>query len=142
MSGGVKPEVSALGISLSCTINEKRALVVQTHLSQDTGQSELNGLLERMCKAADRLDTRYRLSDMKLILQKQIEELPLHEQDLVSFEEEAIRKHNVSGRRGDFQWKGQDDTNRKQKAQNVAVLRRRIEDTKKAIAEAEAVLAE
>jgi hypothetical protein len=138
----MEKEVSALGISLSCTINDKRALVIQTHVAQDADQKTLNALLERMCDSADKLDLRYRLKDLKTILEKQEEELPMHEDDLEKYESEVVRTHQTSGRRGEFKWAGQNDANRRQKAMNIATVRKRILDTKKAIAEAEAELAE
>jgi hypothetical protein len=138
----MEKEVSALGISLSCTINDKRALVIQTHVAQDADQRTLNALLERMCDSADKLDLRYRLKDLKTILEKQEEELPMHEDDLEKYESEVVRTHQASGRRGEFKWAGQHDANRRQKAMNIATVRKRIMDTKKAIAEAEAELAE
>ena len=51
-----------------------------------------------------------------------------------------MRRHKESGRRSDFQWKGNDETNRDNKLQSVAMARVNIERIKKGIAEAEAEL--
>jgi hypothetical protein len=134
------PEVSAVGFSLSCEINQKRNLVMQSHVAADASQEEMFKLVSKLCGVADTLDTRYRLIDIKLILQKAKEELPVHEKKLREFEDRTVREYNRSGRKSDFEWKGQAQTNRDNLLTTIAACRMNIDRFEKAIAEAETEL--
>ena len=133
-------ETSAVGFSLSATINDKRNLVMQTHIAADASREEMYTLIEKLCSIADVLDTRYRLHDMKLILEKAREELPVHERKLQEYEEKTVREYRASGKRSDFEWKGQAHANRDNMLTTVAGARQNIIRFEKAIAEAEAEL--
>jgi hypothetical protein len=136
----IGPGEPAIGFSLDCKINDRRAFVIQTYLPISATPKEINAMLDKLHAAADRQEVRYRLKDMRLLLEKAEQELPLHEKKLVEFEEGAIRRHKTSGRRADFEWKGNDATNRDNLIQTVAMTRVNIERIKKGIAEAEAEL--
>lgn len=133
----IGPGEPAIGFSLDCKINDRRAFVIQTYLPISASPAEINAMLDKLHASADRQEVRYRLKDMKLLLEKAEQELPLHEKKLVEFEESAVRRHRTSGRRADFEWKGNDATNRDNLIQTVAMTRVNIERIKKGIAEAE-----
>lgn len=140
MAMGNGKEISAVGFSLNAEINPKRSLVMQTHVASDTSQQEMFGLLTKLCSVADTLDTRYRLIDIKLLLQKAKEELPVHEKKLTDYEHQTIRDYNRSGRKSEFEWKGQAFTNRENLLTTIAACRINIARFEKAIAEAEGEL--
>jgi hypothetical protein len=140
MKDKIGPGEPAIGFSIDCKVNDRRAMVIQTYLPLDAAPKQINEILDRLLVAADRQEVRYRLKDMRLLLEKSEQELPMHEKALVEFEESTVRRHKVSGRRSDFEWKGNDATNRDNKLQNVAMARVNIERIKKGIAEAEAEL--
>src|SRR3974377_859362 len=96
------PGEPAIGISLDCKINEKRALVIQTYLPRDAANGEVYHLLEKCLNAADILEVRYRLKDLRLLLEKTLEELPVHEKKTKDYQENAYRKHMQGNRRGDI----------------------------------------
>jgi L-rhamnose isomerase len=135
-------EISAVGFSLQSELNPKRTLVAQTHIASDASAQDMYAMLNKLCKVADTLDTRYRLVDMRLLLQKSREELPMHEKKLEDFETTTYREHNRSGRRKDFDWSGQAKVNRDNLVMTVARCRLDIERIEKGIAEAEAEIAE
>ena len=140
MQDKIGPGEPAIGFSIDCKVNDRRAMVIQTYLPVDAEPKQINELLDRLLVAADRQEVRYRLKDMRLLLEKSEQELPLHEKDLVKFEETTVREHQASGRRSEFQWKGAVASARDNKIQNVAMCRVNIERIKKGIAEAEAEL--
>jgi hypothetical protein len=140
MKDKIGPGEPAIGFSVDCKINDRRAYVTQSYLPITASPKEINELLDRLLAAADRQEVRYRLKDMRLLLEKAEQELPLHEKDLVKFEETTVREHQASGRRSDFQWKGALAASRDNKIQNVAMARVNIDRIKKGIAEAEAEL--
>jgi hypothetical protein len=140
MKDKIGPGEPAIGFSLDCKINDRRAFVIQTYLPIDAQPKQINELLDRLLISADRQEVRYRLKDMRLLLEKAMAELPMHEKALVEFEESAVRRHKESNRRSDFEWKGNDATNRDNKIQSVAMARVSIDRIKKGIAEAEAEL--
>jgi hypothetical protein len=136
----IEPGEPAIGFSLDCKINDRRAIVMQSYLPIDAKPVEINRLLEKMLAAADRTEIRYRLKDLKLLLEKHEQELPMHEKDLETFENRVVKDYQKSGRGSEFKWKGTDAASRDNKIQNIATMRIRIEHTKKAISEAEAEL--
>lgn len=136
----IGPGEPAIGFSLDCKINDRRAFVIQTYLPIDAEPKAINKLLDRLLVSADRQEVRYRLKDMRLLLEKAELELPIHEKKLVEFEESTMRRHSASGRKADFAWKGNDASNRDNLIQSVAMTRVNIDRIKKGIAEAEAEL--
>ena len=140
MKDKIGPGEPAIGFSIDCKVNDRRAMVIQTYLPIDADSKQINELLDRLLTAADRQEIRYRLKDMRLLLEKAEMELPLHEKKLAEFEESAVRRHQANGRKADFAWKGNDATNRDNLLQSVAMARVNIDRIKKGIAEAEAEL--
>ena len=140
MKDKIEPGEPAIGFSIDCKINDRRAMVIQTYLPLDADPATINALLDRLLIAADRQEVRYRLKDMRLLLEKSEQELPMHEKDLVKFEESTVREHGATGRKSEFQWKGAQAASRDNKIQNVAMCRVNIDRIKKGIAEAEAEL--
>jgi hypothetical protein len=140
MKDRIEPGEPAIGFSIDCKVNDRRAMVIQTYLPLDAQPRQINELLDRLLSAADRQEVRYRLKDMRLLLEKAELELPMHEKKLVEFEDSTVRRHKTSGRRADFEWKGNDATNRDNLLQSVAMARVSIDRIKKGIAEAEAEL--
>jgi hypothetical protein len=140
MKDKIGPGEPAIGFSIDCKINDRRAMVIQTYLPLDAAPKQINELLDRLLVSADRQEVRYRLKDMRLLLEKSEQELPMHEKDLVRFEDATVRDHKVSGRKSEFEWKGALASSRDNKIQSVAMCRVNIERIKKGIAEAEAEL--
>jgi len=140
MKDKIEPGEPAIGFSIDCKINDRRAYVTQTYLPITASVKQMNEVLDRLMTAADRQEVRYRLKDMRLLLEKSEQELPMHEKDLVKFEEHTVREHGATGRKSEFQWKGAQAASRENKIQNVAMARVNIDRIKKGIAEAEAEL--
>jgi hypothetical protein len=140
MKDKIGPGEPAIGFSLDCKINDRRAFVIQTYLPLSATPAEINAMLDKLHASADRQEVRYRLKDMRLLLEKAEVELPMHEKKLVEFEESVVRRYKKSGRGVDFEWKGNEATNRDNLLQSVAMGRVSIERIKKGIAEAEAEL--
>jgi hypothetical protein len=140
MKDKIGPGEPAIGFSIDCKVNDRRAMVIQTYLPLDAAPKQINELLDRLLVSADRQEVRYRLKDMRLLLEKSEAELPMHEKDLEKFEAHTVREHQVTGRKSEFQWKGAQAASRDNKIQNVAMARVNIERIKKGIAEAEAEL--
>jgi hypothetical protein len=140
MKDKIGPGEPAIGFSLDCKINDRRAFVIQTYLPIDAPPKQINQILDRLLVSADRQEVRYRLKDMRLLLEKAEAELPMHEKKLVEFENNTVLHHRESGRRADFSWKGNAATNRENLIQSVAMARVSIDRIKKGIAEAEAEL--
>jgi hypothetical protein len=138
----IGPGEPAIGFSIDCKLNDRRAFVTQAYLPIDASSKEINQLLDKLFKTADRQETRYRLKDMRLLLEKNEKDAELQLKDLTKYEEDTVRAHNASERRQAFAWKGNLATNRDSKIQAVAMTRVTIERIKKGIAEAEAELLE
>jgi hypothetical protein len=140
MKDKIGPGEPAIGFSIDCKINDRRAMVIQTYLPIDAAPKQINEVLDRLLVAAERQEVRYRLKDMQIILEKHMEELPLRDKQLAEFENKEVATYQTSGRKSNFEWKGQSKTNRDNLIQSVAMTKVAIERTKKAIAEAEAEL--
>jgi hypothetical protein len=131
----------AIGISLDCKINDRRALVIQTYLPRDAANGAVYHLLEKCLHAADILEVRYRLKDLRLLLEKTLEELPIHERKAKDFQERAYIKHQQGNRRGEFKFSQAEQSSFDNMTTNVATCRENIKRFEKAIAEAEMELA-
>ena len=131
----------AIGISLDCKINDRRAVVFQTYLPRDSANGEVYHLLEKCLHAADTLEIRYRLKDLHVFLEKALEELPRQEKKLREFQENAYKKHVQSNRRGEFKFNEAQQASFDHMTTNVAVCREDVKRFEISIAEAEMELA-
>lgn len=60
----------AIGVSLQVTLDQARTLVLQTHVPQEAGKDTLNGVLDTVAAAADRLEARYILVHRRRLLRQ------------------------------------------------------------------------
>src|SRR3974390_3937775 len=135
------PGDPAIGISRDFKINDRRALVIQTYLPRDAANGEVYHLMEKCLDAADILEVRDRLKDLRLLLEKAVEELPIHEKKAKDYQENAYRKHMQGNRRGEFKFSQAEQASFDNMTTSVAACRENIKRFEKAIAEAEMELA-
>jgi hypothetical protein len=57
-------KVPAIGVSYTITLDEKRAIVMQTHIDGEAPLAEINQLLDKLGAAGDRQELRYRLEKL------------------------------------------------------------------------------
>ena len=55
----------ALGLTVQIAIGERRSIVVQTHVTRDCPEFELNSTLDKVTRALDRQNSKYRLQELK-----------------------------------------------------------------------------
>lgn len=121
-------------------INDRRHIVARTYVSRDADPEVINGVLDKLCNAADRQDNRYRLKDLNLLLEKQTQELPMHVQKLADYEVACEVQHKERNRKGDFEWAGQFKTNRDNLKMTIKGCQDQIERTKAAIVECQELI--
>ena len=68
MSDGSK-EAPAIGISLQVTLDQRRTLVLQSHVPQSEKET-LNAVLDSLTKAADRQDAKYTIEAVRRLLRQ------------------------------------------------------------------------
>ena len=56
----------ALGLTVQISIGEKRAIAVQTHVTRDCSDLELNGVLDKVTRALDRQNAKYRMHELQV----------------------------------------------------------------------------
>ena len=92
----------ALGLSVQISIGEKRAIAVQTHVTRDCPDTELNALLDKVTRALDRQNAKYRMHELQvqrdLRVKKIAEMMENHSQISQKWEDEWIKNK----RRGPF----------------------------------------
>ena len=105
----------ALGISVQLSIGEKRGIGVQTHVTRDCPPEELNNILDKVMKALDRQNAKYRMHELQvqrdLQVKKMGEMMDNHSQTMQKWQDEWIKIK----RRGPF------DMSPSQQQQKVAM---------------------
>lgn len=100
MSEG-KKEAPAIGVSLQMTIDQKRTLVLQTHVPQEEASS-LNGVLDTITKAADRQDAKYLVEHVRRLLRQAERNYMDTEAGIERQRDDARAAWEASGRQGEF----------------------------------------
>lgn len=96
----------AMGITMQLNIGDRRSIVIQTHTTRDCEDKELNGVLDKITRAMDRINARYRIRELESLIKS-------HKGQLAGAMEnysETMERWKASfpaGRRGGFQLQGQ-----------------------------------
>ena len=97
-----KQKEVALGVTFQLDIGEKRHIVMQTYIGRDCEIGALNGMLDKIGKAMDRQNAKYRVYELQVQRDLQVKRLAEmmenHSQTMVKWEDEWVK----SKRRGPF----------------------------------------
>lgn len=136
---GVSPDVAALGFSYSITLDDKRQLVLQTHLPLDGSVGDLNNALDKMSRAADRQAAKYLAKALRRSLAMQTKQLRRVTEDLAHQDDASQLAFKASGKKGVYRLNDQQEANRR----NVLVTQERfkeeIADIERELKETEAI---
>lgn len=142
---GVDPEalpavpVAALGFSYSITLDDKRQLVLQTHLPLDGTVGDLNNALDKMASAADRQAARYLVKALRKSLSLQSKQLRRVTEDLATQDDNNQAAFKRANKKGEYRLTNEQEMHRR----NVLVTQQRfkeeIADIEREIREAEAI---
>ena len=135
-----KPEAPALGFSIQAEINKKRTVVVQSHLPATATGDEIFEMWDKCCRQLDRLDTRYRLHDLKVVLEVDEKEFADKGAAVGKLATAYENEWTSGNRKGPFKPTMQQQANLDNQHNFLVELKKRIERTKKEIAEAEAIV--
>lgn len=96
----------ALGITYQMAIGEKRSIVIQTHVIRDCPVEELNALFDKVATALDRVNSKYRMQELKTLKEQHEKQLGLMVEDYGRTMEKHETSWAASGRRGEFKLDG------------------------------------
>lgn len=91
----------AIGISLQVKVDNRRDLVFQTHIAQESSLEQINGLIDKVAAAADRQSARYELQQIEMELELNTKRLPRAVEDLESVDKKHAQDWAGRQRRGD-----------------------------------------
>lgn len=132
-------DVAALGFSYSITLDDKRSLVLQTHLPLDCAYGDLAGALDKMAHAADRQQARYHVKALKKSLAMQSKQLRRVTEDLARQDDINQAAFKRANKKGEYRLTDTQEVQRN----NVLVTRERfreeVADIEREIAEAELI---
>ena len=58
----------ALGITVQMQIGERRQIAMQTHVTRDCSEADLNAVLDKATAALDRQNAKYRIQELRVVL--------------------------------------------------------------------------
>jgi len=64
----------ALGITVQMQIGERRQIAMQTHVTRDCSETELNTVLDKATAALDRQNSKYRIQELKILLSQTLKQ--------------------------------------------------------------------
>ncbi|HEX8838207.1 MAG TPA: hypothetical protein VF748_14795 [Candidatus Acidoferrum sp.] len=103
-AGHTKTSISgddlAIGIQLTCSLPLGRQLTLTTAFPQDAPKADLDMLLDRLNKSADKIDATYRLHAVHTEIAVFEKELETTRQLIANYEENATTQWENTGRRG------------------------------------------
>lgn len=130
----------ALGFSISAKLNNKREIVVQSHVPLDMPAEEVSKILDGILDQLDRQDTRYRLKDLYTMVEVDTTNIATHREQAADLQNKYAAEFAASGRRGEFRLAGQQKTNVDNLHKTIEGLTERVTKVKLEIAEAEKLL--
>lgn len=127
----------ALGFSYNVKLDDKREIVLQTHLPIDATVGALNEILDKMRQAAERQAAHFRIADLKRSLHMQQKQYRRVSEDLISIDAQQQAAFTASGKKGQFRLTNEQENHRR----NVLITQQRfveeVEEIKREIAAAE-----
>lgn len=135
--------VPAIGLSVSEQIGS-RSIVLQTHVAGDCAPDELNVVLDRLLKAADRqklfYETKEELFKLRLNLDNHELQLTQMLDDLGRVDKEQQLRWEESNRKGPYKASATERQQRGNITKNIEAFKFNIARLKTSIAEHEAIL--
>lgn len=117
-------EVAALGFSYSITLDDKRSLVLQTHMPLDCAAADLNNALDKMSRAADRQAARYMIKALQKSLGMQKKQLRRVTEDLQRQDDVNRSKFVAANKKGEYRLSNEQEAHRN----NVLVTQERFKE--------------
>jgi len=130
----------ALGFSIVATLNNKRQITVQSFVPLDTSKEEIAKTLDKILDQLDRQDTRYRLHDLKILLERDEKSLAQHISQAADLQNAYVAEHAASGRRGEYEPKGTQKTNIENVRKTIEALKEQVAKIKVEIKEGESLV--
>lgn len=93
----------ALGITYQVAIGERRSIVVQTHVGQSTSEKDINDLFDRLMKATDRVNAKYRLEELQREVKLTTNQFALSLDNITENKTKWQEEWERKGRRGTFE---------------------------------------
>lgn len=114
--------VPALGFSYSVTLDDKRSIVLQTHIPIDATVGALNEILDKMRQATERQAAHFRIVDLKRSLHMQQKQHRRVTEDLANIDTQQQAAFIASGKKGQFRLTNEQENHRR----NVLVTQQRF----------------
>jgi hypothetical protein len=131
----------AIGVTVQVNLAEGRQLILQTALPRDASPADLNGLLDKLGKAADRQETRYRIPGLKAVRASHIKTRKSLEEDFERIEKQAAVEWQRKKKQGDPVLSPQETQHKINAGVNIKRLGEEIKKLDDEIAECEAAVA-
>jgi len=137
MTEAVQQPAPALGVSLSVNLSATHALVMQTHVPADCSNPELDSLLDRMTRAADRQSAKYKLVDLRKGLELHETTLDRAVRDLNDLDARHRADYDKRGKAGDFRLDARQAADRENTLKSIQRFKEEIAKLKLEIENAE-----
>lgn len=130
---------AALGFSYSVQVDDKRNIVLQSHVSLDCSPAELNAALDKMGNAVERQAARYTVIALRRSLAMQKKQLRRVTEDLVRQDEISHSAFRAAGKKGIFKLTEQQEVHRANVLVTQGRFKEEIEDIERELAAAQAI---
>lgn len=104
----------ALGVTYQIAVGEKRSIAIQTHVTRDCEPTELDALLDKVVKATDRIEAKYRLKELRVLKAQHTKQFAATLEDYSVTQKRWENAWQASGRRGPFKPDGTQESTAKQ----------------------------
>jgi hypothetical protein len=102
----------ALGLTVQISIGEKRGIAVQTHVTRDCAEHELNAVLDKVTKALDRQNAKYRQHEIQARVDMQKKKLAEMMENHAKMFEKWQKDWDTGKRRGPFEMTASQQANK------------------------------
>ena len=126
-----------LAITIEGKFNQSRTVVMQTTMPLETDQKTLYKEFSRICELMDRREEFYLLKGLKITLERDEAELKSQIEKVANLEDSYRNEHISTGRKGEYELKGQQKHNVDNQKSGVQALKDRVAKIKSEIKELE-----
>lgn len=121
----------AIQFSIEAKINQGRSIVAQTAVARDAPASEINEILDKVHAALDRQEAKALVKGLKITLERDTKQLENQVQAVANLKTAYEQEWMASGRKGQFELRGQQKSNVENQEKSLEALKERIETIKR-----------
>lgn len=109
----------AVAVTLTTALTDRRSIVMHTYIARDASLYEYNVVIDKLGRAVDRQEAKYRLDALLITLKQHEDTLAQLKDDYANIEVRNAAEWRTRGKKGDPQLSANEQAQKSNAAQNI-----------------------